>query len=81
MPSAFVTNYGANAYCDGGVLSHATGEVRVLPLGRTVGGSNLILCRLCFDREIDWRRKRNWDLAVSARFDLPTWNSLEIYAP
>lgn len=66
-----------NDNCDGsGPCSR--GEVRVLPLS---GQSNIILCERCFDHELTWRRARNKELAVHAKFDLPQWATLEVYAP
>ena len=52
------------------------GEVRVLPTG---GDSNLILCRLCFEREIQFRRSRNLELGTAFKFDLPLWIDLTVY--
>ncbi len=66
-----------NNNCDNDKCRTATGEVRVLPTG---GGSNAILCRACFCYEMDFRRERNRDLADSCKFDLPTWESLKVYA-
>ena len=47
-------------------------ELRVLPIGE----SNAILCRGCFDHEIQYRKVRNQDLEENARFDLPAWEDL-----
>lgn len=67
-----------NNNCDGsGPHTFGNGDVRVLP---TTPGSNAILCQACFLRELEWRRKRNVDLAAANRYDLPVWNTLEIYA-
>ena len=64
-----------NPMCDGsGPCSF--GEVRVLPTG---GDGNAILCRNCFNREIEYRVERNRDLSPDCRFALPAWGSLEIY--
>ncbi len=65
-----------NPNCDGGVCRSTRGEVRTLPYG---GGGNLILCRACYEHEIQYRRERNKELAESCRFDLPTWDSLRVY--
>jgi hypothetical protein len=67
-----VTNWN----CDGSG-PHCAGEVRVLPTG---GDSNLILCKNCFNHEIAYREDRNKDLSKDARFKLPTWESLRVYA-
>lgn len=61
--------------CDGSG-PHREGDVRVLPL---TGGANLILCRSCYAREIDWRNERNAQLAVENRYPLPRWDTLEKY--
>lgn len=65
-----------NPNCDGGKCSRASGEVRRLPLP---GNAGLILCRSCYENEMNFRRSRNRELAVSCQFPLPTWESLEIY--
>lgn len=62
--------------CDGSG-PHNAGEVRVLPLA---GGGNLILCYSCWLRELQWRRLRNRELAPEARYDLPAWEALNVYA-
>lgn len=67
-----------NPQCDGGHCRTATGKVRVLPLG---GGANLILCRVCFEHEISWRRERNRALGTAAQFALPAWEALDVYDP
>jgi hypothetical protein len=48
----------------------------VLPIG---GDSNVILCRECYQHELQWRRKRNRELEDFAKFDLLGWDSLEVY--
>lgn len=64
-----------NHNCDGSG-PHTAGEVRVLP---TSPGSNAILCRSDYDREIAWRKERNKSLGEFAKFDLPAWDSLKVY--
>lgn len=51
-------------------------EARILPTG---GGSNIICGRRGFNQEIAFRKERNKTLEGSARFDLPTWESLTVY--
>jgi len=46
----------------------------------TGGGGNLILCHSCWERENEYRRRRNLFLGEFAQFDRPTWNSGEVYA-
>lgn len=68
----------SNPNCDGSYCGcNSTGEVRVLPLG---GSANGILCHRCYEHEIAYRRQRNKALAVDCAFDLPVWESLEVYA-
>jgi len=51
-------------------------QVRVLP---TSQDSNAILCHACFNHEIAWRKQENKTRPEYARFELPTWESLEVY--
>ncbi len=62
--------------CCGNGPHSTTGEVRVMPSG---GDSNLILCRLCWTREIAYRRDRNRSLGDFAQYKLPTWESAKAY--
>ncbi len=64
-----------NNMCDGDRCRSNVGEVRVLPTG---GGGNLIVCRACFDHEIDFRRTRNKELGREA-FEIPRWHDLQVY--
>jgi hypothetical protein len=68
-----------NPMCDGGRCHIDTGEVRVLPLGKSPHHGNLILCKPCFEHELNFRRERNRDLGKDAQFALPAWDSLEVY--
>ncbi len=70
-----------NCNCDGSGPCILNGEVRVLPLSeeRNDSTSNAILCRLCFNREIAFRKDRNKELSEDCQFKLPTWDSLKIY--
>ena len=67
-----------NPNCDGNGPHSLWHEIRVLPTG---GASNLNLCRLCHSREILWRAERNCELSADNTFDLPEWDSLQIYEP
>ena len=62
-----------NVNCDGSG-PHAAGTMRLMPTG---GGGNLILCRACWQRELEYRRERN--CVVASPFTLPTWEEGEIY--
>lgn len=61
--------------CDGSG-PHNPGTIRTLPTG---SDGNVLLCRACFTREIQWRRQRNIGLEDWARFELPAWDSLTTY--
>ncbi len=52
------------------------GTVKVLPIG---GEGNLILCRSCWNREIEYRQNRNRSLGKFAQFDTPNWESGNVY--
>lgn len=65
-----------NPNCDGSGPCIMAGEVRVLPTG---GDSNAILCKLCFNREIAFRKERNRELSKDCQFQLPAWDSLKVY--
>lgn len=52
------------------------GEVRVLSVGKM---SNAILCRNCFNHEMQWRKERNRDLGDFAKFDIVKWTDLKVY--
>lgn len=64
-----------NPNWDGSGPCHS-GQVRVFPAG---GGSNFILCRHCFGRELAFRRDRNKELSVDCWFAMPSWESLLVY--
>lgn len=67
-----------NPNCDNERCRDPNGEIRVLPTG---GSSNALLCYTCFLHEMQFRRERNKELAEDCVFDLPKWESLEIYDP
>jgi len=54
-----------NLSCDGGHCETAQWEVRLLPYG---GGGNLILCRACYDSEMQYRGETE-----------PKWEDLKVY--
>ena len=63
--------------CDGGFCrSNKAQELRRLPTG---GEGAAILCQACYQQEMGWRRDRNKELDADVRYDLPTWESLEVY--
>jgi hypothetical protein len=66
-----------NPMCDGEHCFQREGEVRLLPYG---GSGNLILCSSCFRHEMAWRLKRNRELSADCQFELPSWESLKVYA-
>lgn len=63
--------------CDGSGPHHFGDERRVLPFSN----GNLIVCRYCHSREMEWRAVRNATLAKDCRYDLPRWTDLVIYSP
>ena len=65
-----------NDQCDNRWCESANGQVRLLPLP---GGANAILCFHCFAYEMRARTRANKDLAGDCRWDIPAWDSLEIY--
>lgn len=67
-----------NPNCDNDKCLSASGEVRLLPTG---GESNAILCRVCFEHEIQFRISRNRTLSQDCKFKLPAWTSLAVYKP
>lgn len=54
---------------------HECAEVRKLPTG---GGGNILCGRAAYEKEMRFRRER---IKAGAPFDLPTWESLEVYFP
>lgn len=68
-----------NANCDGSGPCILNGQVRVLPAGSQPHHGNMILCRLCYRREIAFRKSRNEELGKDCQFQLPRWESLKIY--
>jgi hypothetical protein len=64
-----------NPKCDKQLGHCVPGEVRVLPTGSE---SNAILCRACFDNEVDWRKDQN-DPLNGGPFETPAWGDLKVY--
>lgn len=56
------------------------GEVRVLP---TEGESGGIVCKSCFEHEIEWRDTMNDELELEAEdlLNLPSWEDLAVLEP
>ena len=69
-----------NFNCDGSGPCIVNGEVRMLPTGSQQHHGNMILCLLCYRREITWRKSRNAELGKDCQFQLPKWESLKIYS-
>jgi len=67
-----------NNSCDNTLCLISDGEVRLLPDG---GGGNLILCRACYQHEINFRGYRNRNLEAGEQFPTPEWKALEVYGP
>jgi hypothetical protein len=70
-----------NPNCDNDKCACANGEIRVLRLSKDPLGSNLLICRACFEHELRWRRVRNTELSPEAAFPLPAWEDLKVYNP
>lgn len=64
-----------NDMCDNNRCATKNGEVRVIPTG---GGGNMILCFACYRHEMSYRRERIKELGEGS-YDLPSWESLEVY--
>ena len=69
----------SNAMCDGSGPCVPGGRVRLLPLGSIPDHGNVILCRACFERELQYRRERNMELGADCQFELPAWADCAIY--
>lgn len=63
-----------SAGCDGSG-PHAGNEIKKLPLS---AGGNLLLCSLCFTKEMVWRRGMNEELPEGQKFDIMNWKDLEV---
>jgi hypothetical protein len=64
-----------NPNCDGDHCKEEGGEIRRLTL---CFGSGLMLCRDCFDYEMEYRKERNPELSKENQFELTFWESLTI---
>lgn len=53
--------------------------IKVLPVSKEAGGSNILCGHAGYIREMAWRKERNKDLSPECRFDLPNWDDLEVY--
>lgn len=67
-----------NWNCDGSGPC-ASGETRFLPRSKDRWQGGMILCRACYQHEIDWRQGRNKELAPDCQFQLPAWDTLKVY--
>ena len=65
-----------NNMCDGNHCLHATGEVRLYPLG---GGGNLILCYACFAVENQYRRTQGKWIGRPEEWPQVEWSTAEVY--
>lgn len=69
-----------NPNCDLGECTSSNTEVRLLPLGRDPYHGNIILCRSCFEHEMQYRRDQAHDTGCPENWDTDvTWESLKIY--
>lgn len=69
-----------NPDCCGSRCVVEQGEVRTLPIDRSGDSGNLILCRNCFEHEMNWRRERNKKLGKDCQYSIPAWEELSVYA-
>lgn len=66
-----------NTYKNACDYGHETNEtVRRLPISE---GSAIIVCYRHYCQEMNFRRERNKELGDFCKFDLPSWESLEVY--
>jgi hypothetical protein len=65
-----------NPGCDGNACKLPGGQLRIMPI---YGEESLILCKDCYNAEIEFRKYSNKYLPTSASWDLPDWHSLAIY--
>lgn len=65
-----------NPNCDHGQRCSENPQVRRLPTG---GNSAVIVCKHHYILEMMYRRVRNKELAEECQFDIPKWESLEVY--
>jgi len=66
-----------NPRCDKQLGICVEGEVRLLPTG---GDSNAIVCKSCYQHEIDWRQDMNdTERDYDEQFAIPAWESLKVY--
>lgn len=64
-----------NCDCDGSG-PHSGDDVRLLPMG---GGSNAILCRACWDYEIEYRREISKGSSLQQFCQFPKWEDGKVY--
>ncbi len=66
-----------NTNCDKTKCTSSHSEVRLLPYG---GGGNMIVCKACYEHEMEYRHDRNKETRED-RFLLPEWEDLKVYDP
>ena len=75
-----------NLNCDGSACKFHNGITRVLPTSKDTSGGNVLLCRECFEHEMQWRIEKNqrlakWDCLTfdpdKNKFPIPKWEDLE----
>jgi len=62
-------------YCQG-LGPHTTSDLRLMPYG---GGRN-VLCRSCWSGELYWRQIMNLEGGNDELYELPAWETAEVYA-
>lgn len=71
-----MNNPAQNPDCCNNKCVSSSSEVRVLPTG---GDGNMIVCRACFNYEINYRKDRNKKLGKDNQFKIPNWEDLQVY--
>lgn len=67
-----------NPNCDGAHCKSMSGPVRILLIaGSGANSSNAILCKECYNYEMNYRRNANRD--YPGKFDIPRWEDCELY--
>lgn len=76
-----------NRFCEmgDGCEGQPGGEVRLLPYSSDPH-YGMVLCRSCYEQQIQYRRERNQELDPDATWDqniyaCPKWTDLQIYKP
>ena len=64
--------------CCGGHCFSAKGDVRTV---KYPGGMTMDFCRHCYDKEMDYRRNRNFSLSPEVQWEIVPWDKAPIATP